>query len=186
MSDLGRIIRSVQRSSPTTRKAVTKISRKLPKKSNGGGSSSSKGSAPTQSTKQDTTPEQQKISRLKTVQSGVDVLRLKAEAAIEWMEHALQEPTVLPEQRGVWGATGGIRLFKYDGMSAPVAAETVLREHGKPLHLRKIIDKMYNGGYSEQPDPKKLYNNLYTTMKLRKKKVFKMVKPAVFALVEWG
>ena len=78
-------------------------------------------------------------------------------------------------------------INRFRGLSAPKAAEEVLRETGKPLHIDKIMDKMYDGGFDGQPDRKMLYSNLYSTMLKRKSNIFKRIpkKPATFGLVEW-
>jgi hypothetical protein len=76
---------------------------------------------------------------------------------------------------------------RFEKMNAPEAAEIVLRENGKPMHLNEVVTQLFAGGYKEQTDPKKLYGNLYTRLS-RKKSVFKRIagKRATFGLVDEG
>lgn len=106
----------------------------------------------------------------------------KLEATIQYLESVLEiEPSSMTEA----SSPGQPETKVFKGISAPKAAERVLREHGRPMHLKKIIEKMISGGFDGQTDTKKLYSNLYTTINKRKPGVFKKVKKATFALKEW-
>lgn len=81
-----------------------------------------------------------------------------------------------------------MRTQRFKAMSAPKAAEIVLRENGKPMHLEKVSREIIKGGYTDQLDPKRLYLNLFSTLKRMadKGRVFKKDnRPAMFGLVEW-
>ena len=108
----------------------------------------------------------------------------KLQVTIEYLESVLDiESAPIPDARD---ASETISTTSVRGMSAPRAAERILQEHGKPLTLKKIIQRMIAAGF-EETNPRKLYSNLYTNMSKRKPTVFKKLKGkrAVFALVEW-
>jgi len=76
---------------------------------------------------------------------------------------------------------------RFEGKSALEAAETVLREHGKPLTLKAIVRVILQGGFNKYTEPRKLYVNLYPTLASRHPDKFRRVEGerATFALVEW-
>ncbi|MCE5272406.1 winged helix-turn-helix domain-containing protein [bacterium] len=76
---------------------------------------------------------------------------------------------------------------KYKNIPMIQAAEKVLRENGKPMHMKDIIQGILDGGYEQQKDPKRIYQSLYSTMSKRKPEVFYKIKnkQATFGLSEW-
>jgi len=74
---------------------------------------------------------------------------------------------------------------RFRGKSAIVAAETVLRERGRAMHMKDIVKAILDGGYDKQLDPHKLYSSLFTNLR-RRHEVFRKAerKPATFALAE--
>ena len=75
---------------------------------------------------------------------------------------------------------------RFENCSAPEAAEIVLQEHGKEMHVKDVVREVLKGGYKGQTNKNKLYGNLFTRMS-RKPKVFKRNKrkKATFGLVDW-
>lgn len=72
----------------------------------------------------------------------------------------------------------------YSEMSGPAAAEAVLREAGKALHIKEIVKRMVAGGY-QTADQAKYRQSLYANL-ARQPKRFKKVKTkkATFDLVK--
>jgi len=66
--------------------------------------------------------------------------------------------------------------------TAAEAAESVLREEGRAMHVDEIGKRLREGGYPRTEDPKKLYMSLTTTLTRSDK--FAKVKPATFDLRE--
>jgi len=66
-------------------------------------------------------------------------------------------------------------------LSGASAAEVILRDAGKPLHIKAIVQEMISRGF-RQKDPKKLYATLYSNM-IRQKKRFKAFGEGRFGLV---
>ena len=76
---------------------------------------------------------------------------------------------------------------RFENVTAPVAAETILRENGKPMHINDVITEILENGYREQTNRRKLYGNLYS--RFSRKKVFVNRadgKPGFVALAEWS
>lgn len=74
------------------------------------------------------------------------------------------------------------READFAALSAPGAAEAVLREAGKPLQVKQIIERMARGGF-----PTRNYKNLYaalSTSMSRQKQRFKRTGKGRFALVK--
>jgi hypothetical protein len=108
------------------------------------------------------------------------------DGAIEYFEDILQKIDGA-ESAGVARVVVS-ESARFKGKTAVSAAETVLREYGKPMHMDYIVREVLKGGYDAQRDPKRLYSNLFTTLSRRAKKqdVFtKGKKPATFGLLEW-
>ena len=106
-----------------------------------------------------------------------EVIRYLKEAIADSMAGAVEEGPGAGH-----GAEG-----RFADKSAPEAAEIVLKERAKPMHLKEIAEAILAGGYAGQKDLKKLYANLYTTMTRRKAHVFRKVKgqAATFGLQAW-
>ena len=67
---------------------------------------------------------------------------------------------------------------RFKGKSMAEAAEIILREHGRPLHVKAMLQLIANGGY-----PKPKYVSLYPTLKRRP--AFYKAGEAKFGLTEW-
>ncbi len=74
---------------------------------------------------------------------------------------------------------------RFKGISAVKAAEVVLRENGKPMHIKELTNAVLAGGYDRQRDFKKLRLALYTNL-VRSERFLKAPEGAVFALTEWA
>lgn len=76
---------------------------------------------------------------------------------------------------------------RFRDKSSVTAAKLVLRDFGRPMHLKDIVTAILKGGYERQTDPHKLYSTLFTNLK-RRPETFKKVdgKRGVFGLVEWA
>jgi len=104
------------------------------------------------------------------------VARAESEAQ-EWAEIA----KALRKLQGKIGNGGGkavaptVRSTSLQGLSAPAAAEAVLRDAGKPLHLKDIMARMEAREFQIK-DRVKMYATLYTGMSRQKKRFQKLGK----------
>lgn len=72
----------------------------------------------------------------------------------------------------------GLRILSSEKkQSAAAEIEKILRENGKPLHLRQIITELENRGFSIAPTSVSATLQVYT-----KRKKYEKVAPATFAL----
>ena len=108
------------------------------------------------------------------------------EGAIRYLEELMHKNEPRLESPRWKSAVAETERFK--GKSAVQAAEIVLKDNGKPMHMNLIVEQVLKGGYDGQKNPKKVYSNLFTTLsrKAESGKVFvKGKKPATFGLLEW-
>lgn len=71
---------------------------------------------------------------------------------------------------------------RFSKLSAAKAAVIVLREHGKPMHIKQLIRAVLAGGYPSTP--RKVRSTLSTNMH-RQPGLFEKVGRATFGLTEW-
>ncbi len=104
---------------------------------------------------------------------------------IEYLEEYLGMGETSPEQMPTETTVPESERFK--NVSSAVAAHMILREHGKPMLLRRIAKEMQKAGYQgikPTKDWRKIYQALYTMMK-RHADRFEKISAGKFGLVEW-
>ena len=109
----------------------------------------------------------------------------RVEGFIEYLEEYLGMSETSPEHAPTETTVPESERFK--NVTSSIAAHMILREHGKPMSLKRIAKEMQKAGYQgikPTKDWRNIYQALYTTMK-RHKDRFEKTDPGKFGLIEW-
>ncbi len=74
--------------------------------------------------------------------------------------------------------------IEISNVSLPEAALNILRENGKPMHLKDIANEIRKRGNAKGTTAT-IYSNLFPDLSKRKSDIFIKTAPATFGLVEW-